>query len=161
MRDKYINAFAYFSKGKAIAITDEAVKRLTVNELNFAFAHELAHHKKKHLLVQIFSNLTLFGGMKLLGFLGITLPIQILALGLAHIGLKAVHKMEEHEADTMAVEMLNEAGLTQRGSITFFERILKDEPKNKKFLHRLRYLFLDDHPWVEKRLENVRSLFRF
>ena len=161
LRNKYINAFAYFSGGKAIAVTDEAVKMLTVNELNFAFAHEVAHHKKNHLLVQIFSKLALFGGIKLLGFLGVTLPLQILAFGVAHIGLKAVHKKEEHEADTMAVEMLNEAGITQRGAITFFERILEDEPKNKKFLHKLRYLFLDDHPWVEERLENVKSLFRF
>ncbi len=156
------NAFAYeTSQGKAIGVTDKFLKRFNLDELNFAIAHEIAHHRKSHNSVRFWTEVLTGGGFRLFSSLGIlTGWMGFLTAGVVQLLKKEFYKSEEHEADELAVQYLKEAGLTQQGAITFFEK-LSERDSRRGFLRKVINLFLEDHPYPEKRLERIRGLVEF
>lgn len=156
------NAFAYeTSQKKAIGVTDKFLKRFNLDELNFAIAHEIAHHRKSHNSVRFWTELLTRSGFQLFSSLGIlTGWTGFLTAGVVQLFKKKFYKSEEHEADELAVQYLKEAGLTQQGAITFFEKICKIDSR-RGFLKKVINLFLEDHPYPEKRLERIRGLVEF
>jgi len=157
------NAFAYYKGNKkAIGITEDFVKRFDSNEINFAIAHELAHHRKNHAIIRVWSEILSRAGLSLIFWMfKISSLPSFLISSLVHLTKKALYKSEEEEADLLAIEALKKAGLSQRGGETFFLKLLRYNPVRKGFLRRVVNIVLEDHPLPEKRLEKVRGLIEF
>ncbi|MEN3039550.1 MAG: M48 family metalloprotease [Candidatus Kryptonium sp.] len=157
--EKVPNAFAFFAGDRrGIGITDGFVKKFNVSEINFAIAHEFAHHMKNHVVIRIAAELTQKLGLYLFSMLKIFLPVTILIGGLSQILKKAYYKDREYEADEVALGLLLQAGLNPIGAITFFEKIIAERKEKGGFLEKLFHIFLEDHPYSEDRLERLRSL---
>lgn len=156
-----INAFAYLSTKRAVGVTDKLIKKFSVDELNFALAHEIAHHRNSHLSVKFWTEVFTRGGIRILASVGIlTGWLGFLTTGMVQFFKKGLYKKEEYEADEFAVQYLKEAGLTQRGALTFFEKLQKVD-SDRGFIRKILNLFLEDHPYPEKRLERIKSFVEF
>ncbi len=157
------NAFAYYEGDKkAIGITEDFVKGFNSNEINFAIAHELAHHKKKHGIIKVWSEILSRVGLSLIFWIFKVSSIpSFLISSLVHLTKKAFYKSEEEEADTIAIEILKSAGLSQRGAETFFLKLLKYDPPKRGLFRKLLNIIFEDHPFPEKRLEKIRGLIEF
>lgn len=161
-QSKEPNAFAYWSGSKnAIGVTTKLAQGFTADEINFAVAHEYAHHLKNHLTVKLKTELIHRGGFWILHSLNLITPFTLAVGGIFHLLKKALYKSEEYEADRVAVELLQKAGLTQRGAITLFEKFMKSEPKMHWLLRKIGNLLLEDHPYTEKRLERLKGIIKF
>lgn len=172
IKEPSINAFAYTNTSflidkdnkKYIAVTTGLLKKCSKDEVNFAIAHELSHHRNNDIIVkfysQFFSMLIKFG----IGFFKLFKTGTILGF-LASFGIEMgvnfLLKKQELRADIDAFNYLNDAGLNPEGGIKFFER-LKNSKDNaeKTILGKILLLILDDHPFLEKRIKEQKELIR-
>jgi len=157
------NAFAYYEgERKAIGITEDFIKRFNSDEINFAIAHELAHHREEHSIVRVWTEILSRAGLSLLFWaFKISTFSSFLISSLVHIAKKTLYKSEEEEADLLAIDTLKKAGLSQRGGETFFLKLLKGAPPRRGVFKKIINAVLEDHPLPEKRLEKIKGLIAF
>ncbi len=152
----------YIGEKKAIGITEDFIKGFNSDEINFAIAHELAHHKKKHFIVQMWTEILSGAGISLLFWvLKISFFSTFLISSIVHISKKCLYKSEEQEADLLAIVILKKAGLSQRAGETIFLKFLKIDQPTGGIFRKIINAVLDDHPLLEKRLEKVKRLIEF
>ncbi len=159
------NAFAYYGSfdRKAIGVTTGFLKRFNTDELNFAIAHELGHHKHRHHVVTVTTEVISRIGWFVLFYLKFVNPFTVIFNIGFHLFKKVLYRDQEYEADEFAVNALWGAGLTQRGGITFFEKLSRMEEKacSSKFLRKILTVLFSNHPESAKRLERIREMVKF
>lgn len=171
VKDTSTNAFAFqktpFFRGKIkkyIGITTGMLKRCSKDEVNFAIAHELSHHRNNDIIVSVYTRLAdalLKFGFSFIRFFK-TSPLLGFLVGLgAMMGLKLILKKQELRADIDAFNYLKDAGLNTEGGLKFFQRILKDaDDFEKSIFGKILLLILSDHPFTEKRIKKQQELLR-
>jgi len=122
------------------------------NALLFVLAHEIGHHRNRHLLEKLVQNI------------GSSLIFSILLGSVGDSGLKEISdktallndlkfsRDEEKESDEYAIYLFKENFISFDKSTDFFETILKNEQSQSKFSE-----FLSTHPSTKKRIELIKA----
>ncbi len=169
IKDPSINAFAYKRLGffsdkekKYIGVTTGLLKKCSKDEINFAIAHELSHHRNNDIVVSFFTKV--FGklfksGLGLIKTFKSGSVLGFLASLAIEVGIKFLLKKQELRADKDAFHYLKEAGLNPSGGLKFFER-LKNNPDNLEntIFGKLLLTITDEHPFLETRIKKQREL---
>ncbi len=125
-------------------------------------AHEVAHHKKNHLIVKFLASSAKNFFMNVIkpapSFLEMLFGIEkeplwwkILNFGANVLLNKTIFVSEEREADVYAIELLKKANLPVTGAYHFFKKL----EERSDFLEKLYLRFIDEHPTAESRLKNI------
>lgn len=137
------------------------LKKCSKDEVNFAIAHELSHHRNNDIVITL--NTKIFGGMLKFGFYFFNVfkssNLNLLATLGIELGSNFILKNQEMRADTDAFFYLRKAGLNPDGGVKFFNRLLKSTGSFEKSLLGKIFVFVfSDHPLTEKRLKNQKEL---
>ena len=146
---RIVNAFAGQIKGKPFILFTPGAAALAAEELSFIAAHEIGHHALGHtrqgLLDKIENMITTDLG-------------QLMTLGIGTIWKHFVaprrSQSEEFEADEWATRRLMNIGLSAKGGVMFFNRIIQQE--GNEFLHRLSTKLFGTHPPAADRRTRIQ-----
>jgi beta-barrel assembly-enhancing protease len=147
-----VNAFA-LPGGRIVILRGLLRSAQSPEEVAGVLAHELTHVLKRHPTRNLIAQQ---GTSLILGALtggGIGHVVGTLLASLSYT------RAAEEEADAGAVELLDRAGISSWGLISFFERLLRDEEKSGES-HWLSLVFpnyLRTHPATQQRIATVRA----
>ncbi len=165
--------FTGFGKNKRIALFDTLINKHTVSELVAVLAHEIGHYKKKHILqgmvisilhmglmfflLSVFlshkglfdafymENVSVYAGLLFFGLL--FTPIEFIL----SMGLNALSRKNEYEADSYAVNTTNQT----KYLIDALKKLSKDNLSNLT-PHPFYVLMHYSHPPVVERVKAIR-----
>lgn len=150
IQDESVNAFAL--PGGQLAIhTGLIAKARNGDEVAGVLAHEIAHVTEQHSLRQIISSVGLFALIQAL-FGDVSGVIAVAADAGANLLTLRFSRDAERDADAEGVAILDRAGLTPRGMITFFTTLKSEEGVAGSIP-----AFLSTHPATEERAAELRK----
>lgn len=103
---------------KVIGVTTGILKNVSEKEINFAVAHELAHHIKNHNIVKILTTTLMGGGELLIQFFSSLTPGWALVFLGLRVARSFIYQKQEYEADEVAYQLLRENGINPDGGLS-------------------------------------------
>jgi predicted Zn-dependent protease len=144
-----VNAFA--APGGNIAVMAGLIKKAeTPDEVAGVLAHEIGHVLERHPTEGMIKQFGL--GVILEAISGGVLGSDTMSGVAGTLIALSYNRESETEADRAAVRILNDAGISRRGLVRFFERLRQQESKGVKVP-----AFLSSHPLSEEREANLRA----
>ncbi len=151
LKDKEINAFAL--PGGFIFVNKGLLDIVNEDELAFVLGHEIAHvccrHAVKRLQISLgydlIINLALGKSKYIETKRALNLMYELISLGYS--------RKDELMADSLGVKYAFRAGFDPRAALSFFEKL--KEKEKESWPHLL--VFLQSHPPLEKRIENIKE----
>jgi STE24 endopeptidase len=151
---------------RRILVTDTLLRGTSARELRFTLAHELAHHRERHLwkgvawfaLLVLPACLLVELATRRLGGPGEprAVPLALLVVALVQLALlpltNAISRRYEAEADWVALQTTRDPAAA-RGLFAAFARTSLQQPDPPAWAHVL----LDDHPTLLQRVEQAEA----
>ena len=147
------NAFSL--PGGYIFIFKDLLDMLNDNELAFVLAHEVAHVVSRHVIKKLQAamgyNLLIIGSM-----VGTKDPdfTSGLSFALAQV-MSAYSRLDEFNADELAVKYLNILGIDPKVGIDVLEKLYRE---NKKEIRPISYF--RTHPYTAERIRHIKETLR-
>ncbi|MDX9977064.1 MAG: M48 family metallopeptidase [Candidatus Cloacimonadales bacterium] len=146
--DEDVNAFA-IAGGPIFINTGLLDFTKSEDELAFIICHEIAHNERKHCVKSIQYSVIanqvdpLFGSI-----VGIAYSIYNKPFNMSH----------EYEADEYGVYLMQKAGYSKNGAISFFERMIELEKKYQKEGVIGVNDFIPSHPNAQQRIDAIKKM---
>lgn len=160
LNNQEINAFAFFG-GHIGTHTGLIFHASNESELASVLAHEVTHVTQRHIARSIQARqkasplqiASMFGGL-LLALANPEAGVAAISAGNAASAQASINytRSNEREADRIGLQVLAQAGFDVRGSMGFFDKLLKQSRNRSRQL-----AFLQTHPLPESRVSDARA----
>ena len=128
LREKSLNAFAL--PGGTIYVHSALVEKATDDELAAVLAHEVGHVAARHAAKHLQADLGFTALAQIASAAGAGPESAQVAQSLYGLFRNGYSRQDELEADRLGIRYILRAGYDPQGMITFFEKMLAEEPED-------------------------------
>lgn len=152
IREKTVNAFTL--PGGTIYVHTGVLDKATEDELAAVIAHEVGHVAARHVAKHLQADLGFAVAMHLAQAAGVGAESAEIADSLYTLFSSGFSRRDELEADRLAIGYTQRAGYDPEGIVSFFEKMLKEEPGHSA---DRALVWRSTHPLTSERIKQAKE----
>ena len=152
IQDKTPNAFTL--PGGTIYVHTGILEKATDDELAGVIAHEIGHVAARHVAKHLQADLGFTVALPIAQAAGVGSESAQLADSMYELFSRGFSRQDEMEADRLAIRYTRRAGFDPKGLITFFEKMLAEEPEGH---FQKAAVWQSTHPLTSERIAQAKK----